>query len=185
MRNAVPLMSFLLMASCAMASPTDGKSIPDDYSDAIDRAAAPPNADVRYELERCVRHWSVLNVKRATLGVSKTNRSLLIEIGNSGFPRYDYVRIDGPLMSSSLGPTVDISKVPLGAEVAQLYSVDVADLRVSADDKVDDGDCYFLTINGEGGRQTAAIYGKPSSTVLRQLMDRILNTARPPKAEKK
>src|SRR5688572_30592717 len=142
-----------LLTSCVMAQPpkrVEAAETSLDYQEAIAQAEVTQGTDRRPELRRCIKHWDALRIERiGSLNASPgEGGSVLLEIGNSGFPRYDYVRIDGFLLKSSFNAAVDISHSALGRRLMELYANPSIDLRGSADAEVDDGDCYYLTVIG-------------------------------------
>jgi hypothetical protein len=163
-----------------MAQSTKKDKASVDYHEAIEHAEIKPESDRRLELRGCVKNWDALSTDRTGLfdGSPSKAGSVTLEVGNSGFPRYDYVRVDGFLLSSSYSSaTVDVSKSSLGKKLSKLYASSLADLYGSADAEVDDGDCYYLTVNGNAGKRSVAIYGYPGSTQSGILVKELLDAA--------
>lgn len=185
MKKAIYTSLLTLLASCVMAQPSKGIEASLDYQQAIAQAVIKQRIDRRPELRRCIKHWDALRVERIGLlfpepseGRSGEQRLVLLEIGNSGFPRYDYVRIDGFLLTSSLGPSSDISQSALGEHLTEMYAKPPTNLRGSADAKVDDGNCYYLTVSDSGIQKSVAMYGPPGSTPLGLLIKEMIKVAR-------
>ena len=173
----IPLLT--LLASCVMAQSIKGVEASRDYKTAIAQAEVKQGTDRRLELESCIKHWDAMRIRR----VGSLNESLgeghsvLLEIGNSGFPRYDYVRIDGFLLRSSFNADVDVSRSALGKRLMEIYASQSIDLRGNADSEVDDGDCYYLTVNSGGTQKSVAVYGAPESTPSGLLINEMLEMA--------
>ncbi|WP_374348746.1 hypothetical protein [Thermomonas sp.] len=153
-----------------------------DYQEAIAQAEVTQRSDRRPELRRCIKHWGALRIKRVGLlnAPSGEGGSVLLEIGNSGFPRYDYVRVDGFLLKSSFIATVDLSHSALSKHLMELYANPPIDLHGSADAEVDDGDCYYLTVIGGGMQRSVAVYGSPKATPTGLLIREMLDVATKP-----
>ena len=159
-----------------------------DYSMAIGHANFTGKVDRRFELNRCVKLWDAVSDEREHLAKAIANKSaeagrrgVLLEMGGSGFPRYDFVRIEGFTLSSSFNSEImDISETPLGKRVAMLYSSANVDLPGSdADGPEDDAGCYFLTLTVNGASTSAALYGDPSPGVAGSLVREILLVVNP------
>ena len=169
----IPLLT--LLASCVMAQSIKGVEASRDYKAAIAQAEVKQGGGRRLELESCIKHWDAMRIRRG--GSLGEGHSVLLEIGNSGFPRYDYVRIDGFLLRSSFNADVDVSRSALGKRLMEIYASQSIDLRGNADSEVDDGDCYYLTVNSGGTKKSVAVYGTPESTASGLLIKEMLEMA--------
>lgn len=127
-----------------------------------------------YELERCVRNWGEMNATRARVDASEAPRSVLLEVGNSAFPRYDYVLIEKGLMTSSMGPAINVSTEPFEDLLDQIFSADASELHSGAGSSIEDGDCYFLTLKEGGSKKTIEVYGESGSGLFRSFIDQVL-----------
>lgn len=174
MKRLIYIPVFTLLTSCVMAQSHEGVQ---DYKATIAQAEAKYGADRRLELERCIKHWDAMGIQRVNKSLEE-DRSVLLEVGNSGFPRYDYVRIDGFLLRSSFNAEVDVSNSALGKRLMGLYVSQANDLRGYADSEVDDGDCYYLTVNSGGTQKSVAVYGAPGSTPSGLLIKEMLEMAK-------
>jgi hypothetical protein len=177
MKRVAAILLLTLLASRTMPQPTETAEISRDYRTAIAQAEVRQGTDRRAELERCIKLWGVVHVQIEPLNKSSNEHSVLLEIGNSGFPRYDYVRIDGFLLKSSFGAETDVSQSVLSERLKKIYSGRQVDLRGSADAEVDDGDCYFLTVSGGGTHKSIAVYELPATTSSGLLIKEILKEA--------
>lgn len=184
MKRLIYVFLLTLLASCAMAESTEDIKASRRYQVAIANAEVRQGPDRRPELERCIKHWDVLRIERAGSLNDATGegRSVLLEIGNSGFPRYDYIRIDDFSLTSSYTAAIDVSKSALGKRLMEIYANHSLDFRGSADSEIDDGDCYYLTVNGSGLQESIAVYGAPESTPSGLLIKEMLKTAQKSKA---
>jgi hypothetical protein len=173
----IPLLT--LLTSCAIAQSSKDAEASRDYKTAIAQAEVKQGTDRRLELESCIKHWDAMHIQRVALLNESLgeSRSVLLEVGNSGFPRYDYVRIDGFLLRSSFNGDVDVSRSLLGKRLMGIYADQSIDLRGNADSEVDDGDCYYLTVNSGGMQKSIAVYGTPESTPSGLLIKEMLEMA--------
>jgi len=120
------------------------------------------------ELQRCLKHWSVLQVERRGLELfnadSDQTGKVLLEVGNSGFMRYNYVYVEGTFLRSSSGKEKDISRSELGGLLKDLFEHNLQGLKKNDSSiKSDDDDCYFLSFT-DGITSTAiASYGIPDT----------------------
>lgn len=146
------------------------------YELAIQAAEVKPDANRRIELRRCVKNWDAMRAQRKSLGDQDdiASETILLEIGNSGFPRYDYVYVAGTHLSSSFGKQEDISSTNLEKLVRAVFVGSLKDLRGNAWYEAEDGDCYYLTAADSRGRKSVAVYGVPDSTVTGSLIREML-----------
>ena len=187
MNKSIYPLFLAFLTSCVIAGSPQRIEVaeaPIDYQEAISQTEVIQGTDRKSELRRCIKHWDALRVQRVGLddSFSGEENAVLLEIGNSGFPQYNYVRIDGSVLKSSFGKAVDISGSDLAGQLQELYANPSVDLPGSASADVDDGDCYFLTIFAAGTRRSAAIYGSPESTRTGLLIKEVLEIARPKRA---
>lgn len=170
------------LTSCVMAGTPqriEATEASINYQDVISQADVTQGADRKSELRRCVKHWDVLRVQRVNLDdlLSGEENAVLLEIGNSGVSKYNYVEVNSSVLKSSFGKSVDISGTDFARQLLKLFANPPVTLRGSAYANVDDGSCYFLTIFVAGTRRSAAIYGSPESTQAGLLVRDILEVA--------
>lgn len=164
MRALVP---FVLLTAGCVSVPTHLSSYK-DYKEAIAEAVDEGAPYGRSSLARCVASWSeptLANRRSVSLRdlEASTHRNaknwILLEIGSEGYERYDFVFVRDLQMSSSFGPPVDISLLPSGGLVRQLYHGDATELLGNAQVAADDASCYFLTISVDGTATSYALKG--------------------------
>lgn len=180
MNRLTGLLLILFLVSCVANPPT--KHLKEDanldYQQAIEQAQVGQEVDRREDLRRCIKHWGLLNIERSGFPDEASGEgAILLEIANSGFPRYDYVLIDGYLLRNGSGAEVDISDSDLGRRIKDIYSNPSIDLHGSIDEQVDDGDCYYLTLRVRGKQQSIVFYGYPKLIEEGLLIRKILDTA--------
>jgi hypothetical protein len=140
------------------------------YEDAASKVPVRQGVDRRVELQQCLKSWHSLASERGKLldvmrGDKAEGEAIILEIGNSGFPRYDYVYVGGMRLSSSLGHPKDLSRTELGRRLGVIYNDPLTNLQGDAQPGVDDGDCYFLTVEQRNSKKTVAVYGTPESSI--------------------
>ena len=151
-----------------------------DYGPAIAQAQVSEEPGGKLDLKRCIINWTESRISRARpLSVDgDVAGSVLLEMGSSGFSHYDYVRIEGMLLSNSDGSATNVSQLPLGKLLQKLYKHLPSDFVGSARSETDDGECYFLTVNTPHSSKTVAFYGVPNSTSSGLLVQEMLAVSR-------
>jgi hypothetical protein len=138
------------------------------------------NAD---DLQSCVRGWNSAQAQRDNIAKDVNrdagvdgNVEIIIEIGNSGFDRYDYLFTNKGILNSSLGTSKIIS-----AELQNTINSIASDKNFwdkwSARDVFDD-DCYFVSVINRNISRTIAIYGLPENSKAALLVNQIMTKAR-------
>lgn len=183
MQRYIPMLISLVLS--VLASVVIAADLP-NFQDAIYVAHVKSGSDHRPDLRRCIKLWSVLKVKRTTfydklgwnvLGNVEKDK-IILEIGNSGFPRYDYIYITGNRMISSFGSSIDLSKYSFGEILVELYAGRAQILSGNASDDTEDGNCYFLTVIGNNTKNSVAVYGELKSTFTDLLIAYLVDMAR-------
>ena len=178
------LFSTVALATCSSASCADLDS---SYGQAISVAPVSSQSNRRHELHRCVRGWSAIGAKRVEPPAPNGN-GVLLETGGSGFPRYEYVRIDGMMLVTSDGNQIDLTGSSLGLRLQEIYDGRNAELQGNAISAIEDENCYFLTTKGAWGINSVALYGddgsEPSATLVRGIREAAILAARNASAEK-
>ncbi|MEN5284834.1 hypothetical protein ABE494_02645 [Stenotrophomonas lactitubi] len=133
------------------------------YMNAISEVASEEGIDRSWEMRRCISNWSVVNAERKEMVASlRGGRSILIEVGTSGFASHEFVAIDGYAMTSGSngGAKVDLEG-GLRHEVEAVYASGSRLYASSVSQEVDDGSCYFLTVFDEVGSvgSVVVLYG--------------------------
>lgn len=186
MNRIACLILFAALMSCAKHESAGAGNTFMDYGAAVALAEVSEEPGGRLDLKRCLKNWGVLSkAGRPSPSSFGSGGSVLLEMGSSGYAHYDYVRIDGMLLSNSDGSTVDVSQTPLGNLLKRLYENVPSDFVGSARGETDDGECYFLSIKSPSASRTVAFYGVPSSTSSGTLVREIIAmwTARASKAD--
>lgn len=142
--------------------------------------------DTRAQFHACVENWFLYERVRsnvfqslAAAGFDQNRRSMLLEIGGSGFSYYEYVAVvQGEVIdfgATGNGP-INRRDVKRVAELTTAMSDEaIARLRGSVDTRVIDGPCYFLTITMPDGRASqAAVYGSLPSTATGRIIKTLL-----------
>ena len=153
------------------------------YQAAISDARVLEGSDRRVELSNCVRQWVMFRANRdARFGEFEDEKNerftIFLEIGNSAFPRYDFVMMTGKSMKSSLDGRTAPLPSPFIQDLRNLVERHINDIQGVADSKVDDGDCYFLTVRMGSEARQVAIYGNNASTAAGMLITKLLSQAR-------
>lgn len=182
MRKFINLASVVLVSFCATVD-ARGTEMTGYQSDAVNLAPISSNDDKGYALERCVRNWDEIRIERTRVDTSKQGRAVLLEIGNSGFPRYDYVLMEGGVMTNGNGATINVSETPLEGLLDKAFLADAAALRSGKDSGGDDGDCYFLTLKEDGRKEVIEVYGDSGSKLIKMLINRILYESSRPRVD--
>ncbi|MFG0715188.1 hypothetical protein ACF8O9_20405 [Stenotrophomonas geniculata] len=133
------------------------------YMSAISEVASEEEVDRTWEMRRCISNWSVVNAgRKEMLALLRGGRSILIEVGTSGFASHEFVAINGYAMASgsNIGTRVDLEG-RLRSEVEAVYARGPQFYSSSVSEGVDDGNCYFLTIFDKAGlvNNVTVIYG--------------------------
>jgi hypothetical protein len=178
--TALASLGLLLLVSAVMAT-----DLP-DFQDAIRQAQVRDGNDRRPDLRQCVRQWAVLGKKRTALydeldkdiHGSIRARQIVLEIGNSGFPKYEYVHINGSHLSSSLGGSMDLSGYSFGDLLERIYAGQAPTLSGRAHGDTEDDNCYFLTVITNKGQISVAIYGQLMPTFTELLIAYLVDVAR-------
>lgn len=175
MNRIACLILFVALMSCAKHESAGTANTFMDYGGAVALAEVSEEPGGRLDLEQCLKNWEVLSkAGRPSPSSFGGGGSVLLEIGSSGYAHYDYVRIDGMLLSNSDGSTVDVSHSRLGNLLQRLYKNVPSDFVGSARGETDDGECYFLSIKSPSVSRTVAFYGVPSSTSSGALVGEII-----------
>ena len=182
MRKFINTAFVVLVAFCATFDARSAEA-PGYPSDAVNLAPVSSIDDREYALERCVRNWDEIGIERSRVDTSKQDRAVLLEIGNSGFPRYDYVLIEGGVMTNSNGATINVSETPLEGLLEKAFLADAAALRSGADGGGDDGDCYFLTLKEHDRKEVIEVYGESGSELTKLMIDRIVFESSRPRVD--
>ncbi|HET6630385.1 MAG TPA: hypothetical protein VFG91_11480 [Woeseiaceae bacterium] len=147
------------------------KQITSRYDDAIERAQVEAGSNRKLELRQCLRNWASKEKDRNRLfgnllsAEKSTSPIVILEIGNSGFPRYDYILVEGSTIKSSFKAQTSRDLVDdVHAIISGISAHDMARYRGSAHSSIDDGDCYFLTVRKDGAIKQVAVYGELGST---------------------
>lgn len=179
------LFSTVALATCSSASCADLDS---SYGQAISISPVSSQSNRRHELHRCVRGWSAIGAKRAEPPAPNRN-GVLLETGGSGFPRYEYVRIEGMILVTSDGNQIDLTGSSLGLRLQEIYDGRNAELQGNATSASDYGNCRFLTTKGAWGINSVALYGDdgvaPSATLVREIRQAAILAARSASADER
>jgi hypothetical protein len=182
MKRTITFSALLLIGACAMAQKDVGIQPEADYQDAINNVPPTGGIDRTHELMRCLDGWHRIGADRqsaqSAVREPKDAKSILLEIGNSGFPSYNYVRVKDLSITSSYGGEIDLSISPISRVINQVYEERGASLTSELNSNVDDGDCYYLSIYTRDFSRTVVMYGPPSKTATGQLIQKILEAAR-------
>ena len=169
------------MAFSATASGTDSPVF--QYEDAIEISSKIFGTDRRKSFERCTQGWSENTRQRTHLFWLARNWKYLsddpivfVEIGNSGFSRYDFIYLKGDILVSSLGPEKKLSE-SLKNSVGFFLKSAGHDSEGSSSLGSYDDDCFFVTAIDRGTSTSFAVYGLPDSTIGR-FLKKILGEAR-------
>lgn len=134
----------------------------DDYAEAIQGARPDVAADMRPALELCVANWEAYRAVRQRVlerlrreKLLDANGTILLELGNSGFPRYSYALFArGRFLTGVDTPTGGHEEDVLSADL----STSLLDIKGSASAPVYDGDCYFVTYRADNQWRRVAFY---------------------------
>ena len=183
-RELIASVAVAAYAACSFAQTMDASSF--DYSSAVAEAVTSGSSDRRNELRACIRNWkSYRDARRAfaeaikSSDASRADKLVVIEIGNSTFPRFESVLLSDsamyPYRSGKAIPAIDIRDSSLSKLIATLSENNVSAMRGEAYSQIDDGNCYFVTVRVDSTLKHVAIYGKPSSRTLEgRLVSQIL-----------
>lgn len=138
---------------------------------------------VRPEILACIANWQFYSEKRTGFKenlvqmAAASGSVLILEIGGSGFGRYDFVIWNGHEMRSSFaGP-----KYLRNDELQEiLSSLDMTSNKEFVDPGTpgqDDGECYFLTVQKGGMQRRSVVYGTPGTTKIGRIIKKILGLA--------
>ena len=183
MKAAAKFGLLSLMALSALSEPTQEVSSPTDYKLAIDSAVVSAENDSRAWMRTCVRQWVPFSKERNAIfrelhARRSADLSILLEVGNSGFPKYDFVFVADDFIRTSLGR----SEGKLAdSEVAQLTNAVTGKLDEMVGSAVAqsfDSDCYFLTVRQGSRTKQVAIYGSAESTLADQIVREMLSLGR-------
>lgn len=137
----------------------------------------------RVGFESCVRNWSFFKGKRVrsrfirAMSEGQINYGVLLEIGSSGFPRYDYVIVNNFNLDSSFGESQDLVKSELGELLQTIYAGDLNSIDRGSSRAVDDGPCYYMTLVVGKVSKELAFYGEPEDSLEGSLVKKILEVA--------
>jgi hypothetical protein len=146
-------------------------SVVPTYEDAVSEVVRFQGDEWASEFKRCRDGWRTKQRERIELfklfelmSLAEEEVVLLVEIGNSGFSRYDYLLVSDGYLRSSFGPGKRISSAMsravsgMGVEGAALWGNPLPS-------EAYDDDCYFVTLRRNDSKQVMASYGVPETDV--------------------
>jgi hypothetical protein len=148
--------------------------------DAIKIAPSPTS----HELINCVKNWRSYSERRSKFheivaqGRREDGPIIALQIGNSGFGRYDFIVVNGSSTNSSFPKLHARSSKELIDLYDRLRVDESTDLADPGSPSQDDGDCYFLMIKDGGEVRNVAIYGTPGATKVGLLIKKMLELVR-------
>ncbi len=154
-----------------------------DYKGAVRNTIRGGNYADKIDFDSCVRNWSFFEGKRVrgkfirAMSEGQNNYGVLLEIGGSGFPRYDYVIINKFSLESNLGEPQDLVNSELGRLLQDIYDKDLVSIDRGSSRAVDDGPCYYMTLVAGKVRKELAFYGEPENSLEGSLVRKILAVA--------
>jgi hypothetical protein len=145
----------------------DVTATPSDYRKAIQDAVPGRTVDRRSELQRCVSGWGGYAKERRKLRAMlakrlNEERLVVLEVGNSAFPRYSYVLAGETREERGRAPESKRRRSSIRGILQSLGESDVDLLVGDASSEIDDADCYFLTVKVGSIVKQIAVYGKPN-----------------------
>lgn len=178
MKQAVGLAGTCLIALAAIGGPTTQSPAPTDYEEAIGEARVSGESDGTPWLHNCVRQWSDLDGQRRALvdefnGRRADDIGVLLEVGNSGFGKYEFVAVIGDRVKTSGGEKSltksELSRLRtlLGEGFTGIHGEAVADKF--------DADCFFLTMRVRDQTRQVAIYGSPRQAAAEKLIGELIS----------
>lgn len=142
------------------------------------------SSSIRYDLARCAENWKFYPERRAKYDELVANANFAeapmigLQIGNSGFGRYDFIFVNGKRIESSFPNKISASSRKLVELNKILSKIDATDLVEESSPKQEDGDCYFLIGNDGKDVRHMAFYGTPGSTKTGLLIRKMLELVR-------
>jgi hypothetical protein len=168
-RHLITGLSFLAVAAIVTrVSAGDPPALP-TYQTAIEEAQIAKGLDGRVELRRCIKNWELIAEERRSVFGSLRRKleasdfSLLLEVGNSAFGRYEYVAVTETEISSSFHKGEKQLPPDAVEALRKALKTQIVNIQGLAASPVDDGDCYFLTGRLGASYKQVAIYGYPKS----------------------
>lgn len=180
-----PFLIFLALVSILLPSAQAQRIVQElNYDEAIKNASVTATSDKRNELMRCVKNWSLLSKARGDFGKMLFSKKptlpgveYILEVGGSGFSRYDYVYIYGGGVHSSFGPE-KILNFPGTVSLTEFANQILGGLPGSATSEVLDGSCYFFSVKENGVVKSVAFYGELDASPIGVGIKNILDVAR-------
>jgi hypothetical protein len=134
------------------------------------------------QMNRCIKNWAAIPMERAAAftqpivwPANNGGPTIFLEIGSSGFPKYSYIHIIGnKLRSNLLQSGLALGKVSVES-VNAIYAQAFNEIQQGDWLKVEDGDCYFLTVDNGKKRQLILSFGAerllPNDSIIKKIIN--------------
>jgi len=188
MNNLISLLSIILVFA------NDGypDMKPMDYEPVIQRARISSDFDGRIDLRQCVRGWEMFSTERDSFfkelqkyEISTDTDFLILEIGSAGFGKYNYACIwkhkqavymltnmTSPEMKIKI---IEIKPVDFENLLEQMHIQGLDHAGSLASNKVDDGDCFFVTAKLKAKINQFAVYAPKSFDASEKIVNMLLD----------